>query len=224
MTRWHLGLLFGLLSLPAAAQAQAVALPGRFEIAAGLLWAGTTSAGAADATETAPDGSRFGLFSSESSLARAIGLEGRIGVRLTSRLQLEGSASHASPDLRTRISADSEGAPAITLAETVDQWTVEGALVAHLARWRVGTRGVPFLSAGAGYLRQLHEGGTLVETGQTYQVGGGVNFLLNRGGGGWLESAGLRLGMRAAVRAGGATFDRRARVSPRVDASFFARF
>jgi hypothetical protein len=223
MRGWGVGLLCGLL-LPAAAEGQTAGVPGRFEVAAGVFWAGASPAGAAEATETAPGGSRFRLFTTESSLRRTTGLEGRFGVRLTPGLQLEASVSHATRELQARISADAEGVPATTLAETLDQWLVEGAIVAHFARWRIGSRGTPFLSAGAGYLRHVHEEKTLADTGRTYQVGGGVSFLLNQGGGGRLKGAGVRLGARAAVRTGGATFDDRRRVSPQVDASFFARF
>jgi len=223
MMRWPIGLLCGVL-LAGTAEGQTVALPGRFEVAAGGLWALPMSMGAADATETAPNGTRFRLFSSETSLASAFGLEGRVGVRLTTALQLEGSASHAAPTLRTRIRSDAEGIPDLTLAETVNQWTIEAALVAHLARRRFGTRSVPFLSAGVGYLRQLHEGGSLVETGRTYQGGGGVNVLLKRSGDRRLKSAGLRLGARAVVRTGGASIDSRAHVAPLVDVSLFFRY
>ena len=214
-----------MLLLPVTVEGQAAPLPGRFEFAAGGLWAAPVSMGAADATETAPNGARFRLFSSESSLTSAIGLEGRIGVRLTTLLQFEGSASHATPTRRTRIRSDAEGIPDVTLAETVNQWTIEAALVAHLARWRFGTRSVPFLSVGVGYLRQLHEGETLVETGRTYQVGGGVNVLLRQSAGGrFLKSTGVRLGARGAVRTGGGSLDNQVRIAPLVDASFFARF
>lgn len=223
MRRWSIGTLCGLL-LSVTLEAQTPALPGRFEIAAGGLWAAPVSMGAADATETAPNGTRFRLFSSESSLGSTAGFEGRVGVRLTPALQLEGSASHATPALRTRIRSDAEGIPDVTVAEAVSQWTIEAALVAHLARWRFGTRSVPFLSVGVGYLRQLHEGGALVETGRIYQVGGGVKYLLKRAGDGRLKSAGLRFGARASLRTGGAMFDNRMRVAPSVDASFFARF
>jgi hypothetical protein len=223
MRRWPIGILCGVL-LAGTAEGQTVALPGRFEVAAGGFWALPMSMGAADATETAPNGTRFRLFSSETSLASAIGLEGRVGVRLTTALQLEGSASHAAPTLRTRIRSDAEGVPDLTLAETVDQWTIEAALVAHLARWRFGTRSVPFLSVGVGYLRQLHEGGTLVETGRTYQGGGGVNVQLKRAGDRRLKSAGLRLGARAVVRTAGASIDSRAHVAPVVDVSMFLRY
>jgi hypothetical protein len=146
-------------------------------------------------------------------------------VRVGRGLQLQGSATHATPTLRTRIHSDAEGIPDTTLAETVNRWTIEAALVASLPRWRFGTRSVPFVSAGAGYLRELHEGAALVETGVVYQGGGGLNILLTqRTGDRRLKSAGVRVGVRAAVRTGGAGFDSRVRVSPLVDASLFARF
>ena len=223
MRGWPIGLLCGVLC-PAVLEAQAVALPGRFEIAAGGLWAAPVSAGTADATETAANGTRFRLFSSESSTASTFGLEGRMGVRLSPGLQLDGSVSYAVPALRTRITSDVEGIPDVTVAETVNQWTIEAALVAHLARWRVGPRGVPFLTVGAGYLRQIHEGQTLVETGRIYQVGGGVKYLLRRAGDGRLKSAGLRLGARAAVRDGGGRLENRIRIAPIVDVSMFLRY
>ena len=223
MRGWVIGTLCALL-LPVTVEGQAVALPGRFEIAAGGLWAAPVSMGAADATETAPNGTRFRLFSSESSLASAVGLEGRIGVRLTTALQLEGSVSHTTPRWRIRIRSDAEGIPDVTLTETVNQWTIEAALVAHLGRWRLGTRSVPFLSVGVGSLRQLHEGATLVETGRIYQGGGGVNILLTqRAGEGLLKSAGVRLGARGAVRTG-RSLDNRVRIAPLVDVSLFLRY
>jgi len=223
MRGWPIGILCGLL-FPAMLEAQTVALPGRFEVAAGGLWAASVSAGSADATETAPNGTRFRLFSSESSTASTFGLEGRLGVRLTPVLQLDGSVSYGAPELRTRITSDVEGIPDVTVAETVNQWTIEAALVAHLVRWRVGSRGVPFLTLGAGYLRRIHEGQTLVETGRIYQVGGGVKYQLKRAGDGRLKSAGLRLGARAAVRTGEGRLENRLRIAPLVDVSLFLRY
>jgi len=223
MRGWPIAVLCGLL-FPPMLEAQTVALPGRFEVAAGGLWAAPVSAGTADATETAANGTRFRLFSSESSTASNFGFEGRIGVRLTPVFQVDGSFSYAVPEVRTRITSDFEGIPDVTVAETVNQWTIEAALVAHLARWRVGPHGVPFLTIGAGYLRQIHERQTLVETGRIYQVGGGLKYLLKRTGDGRLKSAGLRLGARAAVRDGGVTLENGIRIGPIVDASFFARF
>ena len=223
MRGWLIGALSALL-LPVTMEAQAAGPPGRFEVAAGTLWSAPVSMGAADATETTGNSMPFRLFSSESSLASAIGLEGRIGVRVGRALRIEGSATHATPTRRTRIRADVEGIPDITLEETVNRWTIEAALVAFLTRWRFGTRTVPFLSVGAGYLRELHEGDALVETGLTYQGGGGVNITLTQRTGARLKSAGVRVGARAVVRPGGGIFENPVRVAPIADVSLYLRY
>ncbi len=218
------GALYPLL-LTVTLEAQAGGTPGRFEVAAGALWGAPVSMGSADATETTGNGMPFRLFSSESSLGSAVGPEARIGVRVGRGLQLEGSASHAKPTRRTRIRWDAEGIPDVTLAETVNRWTIDGALVTSLARWRFGTRTVPFLSVGAGYFRELHEGEALVETGVTYQGGGGVNITLTqRTGAQRLKSAGVRVGARAVVRPGGGILEDPVRVAPIADVSLYLRY
>lgn len=209
--------------LPVPLRAQA-SPPGRVEVAAGARWVGRTSAGGADATETAADGTRFRLFATDSSLGSAAAVEGRVGVRVTRLLQLEGSASYGRPQLRVRISSDVEGIPDVAAIEAVKQFTIEGALVAHLVRWSIGTRAVPFVSGGVGYLRQLHEGDQLVATGGAYHAGGGVDFLVKRRDAGRLKSAGWRADVRAIIRNMGVAFDDAAHVAVGVGASVFLRF
>ena len=51
-----------------------------------------------------------------------------------------------------------------------------------------GSRAVPFVSAGAGYLRELHEGNQLVETGIEYHATAGLKY--------WLGSGDHRFGLR----------------------------
>ena len=63
-------------------------------------------------------------------------------------------------------------------------------------RSRLGRRLRPFASGGAGYLRQLHEDRTLVETGQVYYAGGGARYWL-RGGARVAALVGLRGDVRA---------------------------
>lgn len=225
MTRGGRGAaVLGALVLGASPVRAQAPLPGRVEVAAGALWVARQAMGSTDASETSADGTRFRLFASDSSLAAGVGIEGRIGVRLTRVLQLDASATYAKLELRSRITSDVEGIPDITLTEAVTQWTVEGAVVAHLARWRLGASGVPFLSAGAGYLRELHEGGTLAETGRRYHVGGGINYLLTRRDERRLKSTGLRVDARAVLRTGGVSFTDGAQVAPALGASLFLRF
>jgi hypothetical protein len=212
-----------LLSGTAHAQS-APPLPGRFEIAAGGLWVGRTPVGTADATLTDAAGGRFRLFATESQLDAAPAIEGRVGIRLLRRLEAEGSVSYAVSNLSTRIGFDFEGAADVTATESVKQVTVEAGLVAHLEQWRLSTRTVPFVSGGAGYLRQLHEGHTLVETGRTYHIGGGINSVLRWHGNARLKAIGLRVDARAIVRTGGVAFDEGAHAAPAFGASLFFRF
>jgi hypothetical protein len=79
----------------------------------------------------------------------------------------------------------------------------------------------PFVAAGAGYLRQLHEERTLVETGQVYYVGRpapGISF--------WAVRAraarwGLRGDVRLAWRTPGVDFEDKTRKFPTVTLLLF---
>lgn len=214
-----------LCALPASpAYAQAViAERGRFELAAGPLWTGQESFTSKDATETAPAGGRSRLFSTSALLESAPGVEARAGVKLTRLLQAEVSSSYGRPRLRTTISNDIENATTVSAGELTRQFTFDSAVVLRLPRWRFGRRTVPFVSAGAGYLRQLHEGDTLSASGQTYHAGGGVKVLLRSRPKG-MKGLGLRVDARALVRAKGVAFDTSAHVSPVLAASLFVRF
>jgi opacity protein-like surface antigen len=200
-----------------------VGAPGRFEVTAGVLWMGHESFAGKDATETSPTGGRSRLFSTTTELAAAGGVEARVGVALTGVLQIEASSSYGRPQLRTTIANDSENAATVTAVERVRQFTVEGAALFLLPHWRRGSRTVPFVTAGAGYLRQLHEGETLSVSGRTYQVGGGVKALLRSRAKG-IKGVGVRGDARAVVRTKGVAFDSRAHVSPLLAASLFVRF
>lgn len=197
---------------PAAAQP--------FEIGGGVRWMGPMSLGAADATETRPGGSRFTLFTSDSRLDAAPAIEARVGVRVSDTLQVEAAGSYAAPALTARIASDVEGIPDVSVAESLNQFTIEGAVLLDLVRFR-GRRTSPFVSAGGGYARQLHETATLIEHGAIYHIGGGVNVPLKGSGRGAL---GLRLDGRALIRTGGVAFDDRPHVGPSFGATVFVRF
>lgn len=196
---------------------------GRFELAAGPSWTGRESFTSKDATETAPTGGRSRLFSTSAELAAASGVEARAGVTVTRMLQVEVSSSYGRPQLRTTISNDVESAATVAASEPVRQFTFDGAVLLQLPRWHFGRRGVPFVSAGAGYVRQLHDGETLSATGQTYHVGAGVKILLKSRPTG-MKGLGVRGDARALVRTKGVAFDTRAHVSPVLAASLFVRF
>jgi hypothetical protein len=195
---------------------------GRFEISGGVLWTGRASMGAASATEASPSG-RFTLFSTSTELAAAPGVEARVGVRLMPTIDIEGASSYARPQLRTTIGGDVENGAAATASESVRQFTIDGAVVVNLTRWRFATRATPFALAGAGYVRELHEGDTLVAAGQIYFAGGGIRYLLmerpHR-----LKAVGVRADVRALARRKGIAFDANLHVSPVIGASLFVRF
>ena len=205
-----------------AAEAQTATGDGRFEVSGGVTWTSHLSLGSIGATETAASGG-FTLFSTSTELAAAPGVEVRLGVRLTPVFEVEGSSSYSQPRLQSTISGDFESSTTITASEVVHQYTVDGALVANIARWRMGDRTMPFVLAGAGYIRDLHEGETLAVSGQRYFAGGGIKYLLvsrpHR-----LKGVGVRVDARALAQRKGVAFDGRLRVTPTLAASLFLRF
>ena len=202
----------------------ASAIPGRLELGAGLLWMGAQPLGSRDANLTTGTGSTLRLFSSTSDLRPTVGIEGRVGVKLTRALEVEVLASYASPQLRTVVSNDTENSAGATVIESVQQYNVGAGVIWYSLAPRSGRRALPFITAGASYLRQLHEAATLVATGQTYYVGGGAKLLLASRPRNALKVVGIRLDARAVVRTKGITFDGRRSVSPAFGASLFTRF
>ena len=206
----------------------AIAQPGpsrsRVEIGAGLLWAGSIPLGARAATETTASGGSSALFSTTSELAGVAGLDGRIGIRVTNSLVLEGQVSYLKPELRVAVSADAEGAAAVTAVEAIQQLTIGGRALFYIPGRRWSPRFAPFAMAGGGYLRQLHEQATLVQTGRFYQFGGGVSALLVSRSHFHTRGAGVRFDVSALVRSGGAAFDGGSQTSPAAGASAFVRF
>lgn len=211
----------GIVSHAGVAHAQT---PGRIVASVGVRWTGEAAAGAMDATETAPTSSRYRLFETETALSPSAGLETSVGVRLTRAIEAELSASYATSDLRTRIRADAESIPDSEAAEAVGQLSLEASLVVHVPRWTLFGRATPFVSAGGGYLRHLHEGRTFAETGVIYHAGVGVTLTISSDGRGVFKATGLRADTRAVVRTGGVAFDDDPRVAPAVGLSLFARF
>ena len=177
---WVLGAVLGAgcgVLLPATVSAQ-TREPGRFEIGVGARWTGGSSLAPVAAGEATPGGSTFALFTTRTTFGPAIGVEGRLGARVTRWLHIEAAASYGRPQLTTSITGDFEGAPSTSAAESLVQVKVEGGVLVPVNRWRIGARAVPFFAAGGGYLRELHEGQTIVETGRSYYVGGGLHYAL----------------------------------------------
>jgi len=93
-----------------------------------------------------------------------------------------------------------------TLNFTTGQTLTDAEVRDELTRM-IGLGLVPFAAAGAGYLRELHEGQTLVEDGHLYYVGGGVTHWFFARSRGVVRAAGLRADVRMNLLSGGVFFN-----------------
>ena len=195
------------------------------EVSIGPVWIGRASFGSRDADETTGSGGTFRLFTTSSELAAASGVEGRVAVRLTRAFEAEARASYSQPELRITAASDAESSNAPkTATGVIRQFIVGGAVVWYPSLPRLGPRARLFVSAGAGVMRQLESGGTVVETGSAYDVGGGLKYALKSRDTGGLKGIGARMDAGAKVRARGVTLDDRAHASPFLAASIYLRF
>lgn len=188
------------------------------EVGGSLRWLAGTTFGDVNAVEGAFGGANRTVFRSTTTLDAAPCVEGRVIFGLTSRLNGETAVAFGRTHLTTRLSGDNEAADA-EATEPVTEYLLEGGVAAHLARWNTG-RLHPFVSAGIGYLRQLHDGHTLVEGGRTWYAGGGLRYQKNDKSRG-LKSAGLRLEVRATILAGALSLDSDTHVLPAIIAGVF---
>ncbi len=196
----------------------------RLELAAGIGYLGGATLGNANADlRSATSAGPYGLFTTSTELAGATVIELRAGFDFTRRFGVEARALFGHPEVRTDISGDAENAPPITAVERLDHYLIDGGIVVRLDEFRVkGLR--PFVTAGAGYLRQLHEGLTVIETGQVFYVGGGARYMMFMRPRGVPRAGGLRGDVRLNVLTGGIEIEDRRRRQPSVSGSFFLLF
>ena len=204
-------------AVPARAQASDTGL---LEIAIGAAMTNGSTLSSGDGTETTSSGGAFTLFSTRTTLARAASAEMHLGVRLTRRFEVEGAVSYGKPRLRIAVTNDVENASLITATERVEEFAVTGGVLWYPAGFSPESQVAPFVEVGAGYLRVLHEELTFVQDGREYLAGGGVKFVLHRGGA--VRRVGFRVDARAIARNKGLFST--TRVSPAVGASLFMRF
>jgi hypothetical protein len=124
-----------------------------------------------------PTGSPVTLFDSDVAILPGPGAEVRLGWRVFRRVYAEATGGVGVNSVEARIRGDIEDAPALTVSSTLTQITVEGGALVDVATVTLAAGHlVPFVSGGAGYLRQVHEDRVLIETGRTFYVGGGVKW------------------------------------------------
>ena len=183
---------------------------GSWEIGGGIVYLQGFDMGDRSADLTRPTGGPLELFTTSSELKAAIGLQGRLGFYLSPQLSVEGGVRFAKPKLSIRITGDFENAPNETAEETLNQYLIDGSALWHFGRPSATSGGVvPFVMGGVGYLRELHDGQELVETGVEYHAGAGVKIWFGGGG---------RFGVRAeggiSIRDGGFDFEDKTRYIP----------
>jgi hypothetical protein len=211
---------------PAYAQGTANAGDYRIEVSGGAGLLGGADLGSADANLRANSASpqTFRLFATSSDIARAPLWHARAAFLLNPRFAIEGAITNVRPDVRVSATSDAEGALPVTITESIDQFLIDGSVLVMLQEVGIGTRLVPFAAAGGGYLRQLHEGRTLVEHGQVYHVGGGAKYRLLTKSSGAIQAVGLRGDANVYFMRGGISFDDRPRSHLAISGSVFVGF
>jgi len=212
-----IAIALSLLVMPAIASAQTSER--RIELGGDLRWLAGIHFEDVNANETAFGGVTRTVFRSATSFDQAACPEVKAIVGLTRALDVEGAVAYGRTHLTTRITLDPE-ASNVTISEPVSAYVLEAGVAAHLARWR-GRRTVPFVSAGAGYLRQIHDGQTRIEDGPSWYAGGGVRVPLSDETARGLKSAALRFELRATILPGGSTLDGNRHILPSVIGGVF---
>ena len=160
---------------------------GSFELAGGGAFAPGFDLGSQTASLTrSTSDSRFELFTTESRVNGFPGLFARAGMYLSRTISIEGGVRYSRPKFSTRLTGDAESAPNETATETLTHYVFDGSVLFYInALTFAEGRGVPFVSGGAGYLRELHEKRELVETGREYHGTAGLKYWVGRGARRW---------------------------------------
>ena len=224
MNRFLVPLLFLVLAAPASAQNDPPIHRVEVEVGGGILGGASLGSAEANLRANATTKQPYRVFSTASRMTPGGSVQVRVGFALSRRLAVEGGGVFSRPAIRTSVSADVEGAPAVTVDERVDQYFIEASLLVRLDEIRLGSRTIPFLSGGAGYLRQLHQGLTFIDEGHLYHLGGGVKHWLFARDRGFVRAAGLRADGRVYVLVSGISFDGRPRPHAAASGSFFLAF
>jgi hypothetical protein len=196
------------------------------EIGVGLRWIGAARFPAVEANESTSFGNApFALFSADTSFDASAGVEARLGYAVIRALMVEGSFAFNPTRLTTKVSDDREALSTATATSAVRQFAIEGGVVVRPPGLALA-KAAPFAAAGAGYLRHLHEGGTLVQSGLSLYVGGGVEYSVRPGldrDGARQTMMGIRVDVRGVLLRDGALLDDHAHLVPGVGVSVFVR-
>jgi hypothetical protein len=187
---WFAACSTAFVSWPGAAAAQTGTVHRAIEIDVAALVIGAGSFGSAGAElATGSGGTPLTLFTTSYSSGASIGPEVRFGLAITPHLRAEASGSWTRVEYRAQLSGDFEGADAVTAAQTVSVYTVEGS-----GLWYFATRGAlqPFVRGGAGWLRGLSDDGVLSADSLVASGGGGVKYWWHQRDRGAVKRMGVR--------------------------------
>lgn len=206
--------------------------PGRsksFIVLGGIDWLGGMRLGTSAATLTSNTTGRdssFTLFDSEGRRMGAPAVSAGLGFHVTRDLALEGRFAYSRPDLRVYIRNDAEKNERLTFTgNRMSQYTVDAAAVYYLRRLAFSKgRVTPFVQAGGGYLRQLHDGNLAIDTGQSYFGGGGVHYYLTTRRRGLVTGMAIRADVRLCYQRKGYNFDGSGRAFPAAGAALVFSF
>ncbi len=187
--------------------------PGRphsFEIFAGgdLLLSQTLGTSAATMVANTTSSTPYTYFTASGTRAAAPALRLGLGYNVTRTLTVEGRMLINRGDLQTTISGDVESATAPQITSRLTQYDFDGSVLAHLHQIAFASgAGVPYVAAGIGYLRQMHEGNLAINSGAVFNFGGGVRYILSQRRASALTGIGLRADLRLYVPRSGYSFD-----------------
>jgi hypothetical protein len=183
---------------------------GSWEVSGGYTFVSGYDFDSSDAelTRNTTTGDGFVLFITDSAVEAAHSIGGQLGYYFSPRWAVEGGVRFGKPVFRMELSDDAEGAPDTVVEDTLDQYLFSASVVYHFAG--AGRSVLPFVAGGASYLRELHEGQELVETGAEYHASVGIKN--------WFGNARRRFGLRAegglSFRDGGFDFEEKVRLVP----------
>ena len=177
---------------------------GTVEAGGGGVWSPGFDQGSTtvELTRSGQQADGYDLFTTDGEVDGFQGLHARVGVYVTSAISVEAGFRFAKPTLSYQLAGDAESAADETATETLSHYLFDGSVLFHLTNASFADgRGVPFVSGGGGYIRELHEGNELVETGSEFHATVGVKYWF-----GSSRSVGLRAEGGVSIRQDG--FDR----------------
>jgi hypothetical protein len=200
--------------------------PGRLELGATVEWFGPSDLG--DRTPTlvgnpAERSTPLPLFTTNGQQNPAVGLGAILGWRLARRVTIQGGFTVGWPGIELTTTDDVEREGETTSEGRLTEYLFDGGIVFDLGTGNTG-KWRPFVSGGGGYLRQVHDGGTVIESGSVFYGGGGVKYRLRATPARRLKSVELRLQGRLLMRDGGFSLDDGRRASLNVGAGLVAAF